>query len=743
MQLRKPARIGNGFYLVLIFKTKFYDKKLLFFCKYFFFFSNHSNNRFGINQYNQMAITLDSIDVYFVGNPSKGFSSYPGGFEKITTIPYNLEKPYVGFEDKSTCHYIYYDYKSVERGYKIKQGRSFGILLKLKGYKIKKDKRGEVLLFLKNFLKKEVIEKTNIFTRHDQKLYEIKEFSEIEKKLEEIINEFKIIFLEKFGDYLKPNKENKVLINQNRVDVSERDFNSYTKNDFILVSIVVMIAIVLPFSVNKICKYFNSSSLILLFFQILSILFISLLLLTGLIIFLKKKNYQDNRISCVIFFVGIIIAFLGFHREILNNSKSIAHSIVYSLTPNEIIFKSKKDKTSVLLCIDKSASSNDKIKDYGLIPKWFEDVKKNKEIFLKLGIHYSEYRHLIDSRITEFDLMKIKALKVVYENHENLKIFTFGDKTEHITTKKDSTGQKFTKRELARMIINLDNRANYTDFEDLFIELTKEVNNNDLDISKNYNVIILSDFVKEKKTDHDNFSINKSLKKSFYPLTRKNIEIVFNFLFFKTNKANEGKDHHHTDSHKTNNKCMFCFIKENLNSKGKYFKKVERIDLQYKVSDFLIEDKLFFYYHPFLEEQSSAFFSYENENTDKTSFYFHATTNNINERGSFRYKYVDGINNWIYFHASEDDPLKMKANEKIEVQYENKFSSKIDKNNLYMYIEDKENKIVHKLEIIFQRKLDFSIAVILVILLIILLAIMSNNIRHNFFLLIKDFKKSS
>lgn len=685
-----------------------------------------------------MTIDPGSIDVYFVGNPSKGFSSYPDGFEKFIRIPFNLEKPFVGYIDKFTYYYIHHNCKSIERGYKLKERRNFGILLKLNGFKIKKEKRGEILPFLKDFLQKEVIEKTNIFTRHDQKLYEIKEFSEVEKNLDRIIDEFRIAFIEKFDDSLKSIKEKKTSINREYKKVNEQNFNSYTNSNIIFSIIILITALGLPFSINTICNYFGGSSYVLLLFQILSILFFSSLLLTGFLIFLKKKNYQDNRISCVIFFIGIVIALLGFHREILNNSKSIAHSIVYSLTPNETTFKNKKSKANIFLCIDKSASSNDEIKDSRLIPKWFENVKKNKEIFLKLGIDHSIYIDLIDTKVTEFDLMIIKALKIVYENHENIKIFTFGDKTEHATQKKDSTNEKFTKRELAKIIIDLNNNANYTDFENLFTEITKEINNNNSDNFKNYNIIILSDFVKEKKLDHDNFSINKSLKKSFYPLTKKNVEIVFNFLFFKTSKTNEGKDYHHIDSHKNNKKCMFCFIKANLNSKGKYFKEVERSDFQSKVSDFSIEDKLFFYYSSFLEKQPSAFFSYEN--TEESFFYLYATTNNINEKGSFKYKYKDSINDWIYFHASEGDPLKVKANKKIEVQYENKFSSKIDKNELYMYIEDEENKITYKLETIFQQKLSFSFAVILITLLIVLLAIMLHNIKHNLFLLKKDFK---
>lgn len=97
-------------------------------------------------------------------------------------------------------------------------------------------------------------------------------------------------------------------------------------------------------------------------------------------------------------------------------------------------------------------------------------------------------------------------------------------------------------------------------------------------------------------------------------------------------------------------------------------------------------------------------------------------------------------NDWSHFHPSEGEE-EIPSNSNIEIQYKNKFYSRIDQNELYLFIEDKEKKLIHKLEIIFQPKLNTKIASVVIILLIIIFSFMLYNIKHNLFILWKDFKK--
>lgn len=491
-----------------------------------------------------MEPNIDFIDVYFVGNPLEKFSSYPHDLEKDFFIKGQLAEPLKKYvevpnKDKWLYYYVENDKKSKTKSGSIKNGRYFGIVLQLNKLKIKRKERENLFSFLIDFLKKEATFNTNIFARSNQNLYEIKEFNEVQQDLDSLIKKLKVDILKKFVGSIKTatkNTSKNSLDDFNRIDtenLNSKEVSLFDSQNLKNIIIVTIIALFIPFLIDPVCSRFGKANLVLSIFKWFFVFFFLLLFLTGFLIFLKKKNYQDNRISCIIFFIGIFIAVVGFNKEILNNSRSVADSLVYSLTEKETKLYNKKGITNTLLCIDKSGSSNEEVADSKLIENWDYEINQIKKFLNNHHISESTYRNLIDNKVTEFDLMKIKALKIVRESKENITLFIFGDSTR---IKKNS------KKEKIKTIINLKNNDKFTDFENLFTKLKNEIKD-----SNNYNIIMLSDFVKHTKSS--DFLVDDNLKKSFQNLTVNGKNIIFNFLFFNTQTQKDDKN------------CMFCFYR--------------------------------------------------------------------------------------------------------------------------------------------------------------------------------------
>ncbi len=510
-----------------------------------------------------MLLEINDIEVFFFGSPESGFSSYPKRYVNIVNA-YDIARSENEYRcnfniisNKFIINYVEYGLRGITSDNHIRGGRVFGIRIELDGYKIKKEGQEKICSYLEGFIELGIKKHSGLFdVSLDYKQYSVSSFNQVSDKLDLLIIRYKENFLIDFKEFLIPiiktikEKEQLKLeinplkrknIEQHKKSVTYS--NSFNENSeksnklkkrilrwilpVLLTIIFYLLIIQCHHFINVIFPYLIGLMLILIIYYKFSVKNSKKDKINNTKNIGHEHFDDDNRFITICFTIAVFGVILGVcNKKISDNNSDISRTICNSLNPQEIIINTLDTiPIKYTLCFDNSGSGKTTVDK----PNWFNQHNIDA-VYYDLNIEKPNRRDdplFVDSgqkMISNLKLMKLKALKLVttFNDKDVIDLVLFGNNAiiEH----------GYNKKKLAKRILELEAKNEYTNFRSLF----KRLNNGKNTYVSMYtfntdNISIFSDFLHE--TNHDILESKKIITSYIDSLNRK--AIGFSFTFFK------------------------------------------------------------------------------------------------------------------------------------------------------------------------------------------------------------------